>query len=408
MLLDIFSPHRRQCGLDIHMGRVIDMLSSPLEEQRHPVLMNAMYLWACFMSRPEALSQHEEHYLGLALEALPEGLRNGEKVIDIIQGSCLLSMYFLSNGRVLEGGYHASAAASLAVQSGLHLNVPRGQPLSLGSKDVDSKPSRLGVQDGDHILTFWQVYNLDRCWSVILRKPAIIPDGHDPRYSISCPWPQDLADYELGHSSIEPSSLTIKAFFQGDVSASGFSTQALRAKASALFSRADELSIGWDLRTKPSPELTQEIRLLEKMIAHFITTLIPLDQLDSLLTEDKHVLLAVHTLAHTASMLIYRPSASNNPVFFEKCSRSAKACVAIIKYIHDQDYDFLDPIIGPCWSYAADTLMMELETDMAWPLGDNGVQSQIATLLYAMTTLSPRFPIVATASNKLQKRLSEL
>ena len=180
------------------MGRVIDSLTGPLEEQRHPVLMNTMYMWACFMSRPDPLCQHEEHYLGLALDALPEGLRNGEKIIDVIQGSCLLSTYFLANGRVIEGSYHASAAAALAVQCGLHLNPLQEELCPWESQDsYDMKPSRVGMQEGEKILAFWQVYNLDRCWSVILRKPSVIPDNLNSRYSINCPWPQDLAHYEV-------------------------------------------------------------------------------------------------------------------------------------------------------------------------------------------------------------------
>lgn len=180
------------------MSRVMDTLGGPLEEQRHPVLMNAMYLWACFVSRPEPLSQHEDHYLSLALDALRDALRLGDKIVDVIQGSCLLSMYFLANGRILEGSYHASAAAALAVQCGLHLNAHQEQMWpSDPQESFDMKPSRTGVKDGERILAFWQVYNLDRCWSVILRKPSIIPDGFATRHSINCPWPQDPAEYEV-------------------------------------------------------------------------------------------------------------------------------------------------------------------------------------------------------------------
>ena len=49
----------------------------------------------------------------------------------------------------------------------------------------------------------------------------------------------------------------------------------------------------------------------------------------------------------------------------------------------------------PCWSCAADTLITELETrENSWPLMDTDVRNQITTILYAMTTLSPRMPIV--------------
>jgi len=191
--LDIFAPHSRQCGLDIHMGRLKETLCAPASEQRHPVFMNAIYLWACFISRPEPLCQHEEHYLQHSLDALPEALRSNDKVIDVIQASCLLSLYFLANGRLLEGSYHASAAASLAVQTGLN-----GRPsTTIETLDSDSKPSKTDRRDGERIHAFWQVYNLDRCWSVVLRKPSVIPDEVESMHSITCPWPQDIKDYEL-------------------------------------------------------------------------------------------------------------------------------------------------------------------------------------------------------------------
>jgi hypothetical protein len=184
--------------------------------------MNAIYLWACFVSRPDPLCQNEEHFLAQALDAQRDGLRTGDKVLDVIRATCLLATYFLSNGRILEGSYHASAASALAVQCGLHRDVSRdsgylssasaaagsaasnasgmvasaGSPTSLHAYSGDLKPSVNDYRDGERILTFWQVYNLDRCWSVALRKPCVIPDGLDSWSSIGCPWPKNLEDYE--------------------------------------------------------------------------------------------------------------------------------------------------------------------------------------------------------------------
>jgi hypothetical protein len=131
--LEIFLPHRHQCGLEIHVGRMRDSLTLPPSQQRHPVLMNAIFLWSCYVSRPGPLSQHESHYLSRALEGLNDAMQYADKIIDVIQGSCLISMYFLSNGRVLEGSYHANAAASLSVQWGLHGGIPNAP--SLGFSD---------------------------------------------------------------------------------------------------------------------------------------------------------------------------------------------------------------------------------------------------------------------------------
>lgn len=187
------------------MGRLRDSLTLPLSEQRHPVLMNAIYLWACFISRPEALSEHEGHYLQHALDALPDALRQTDKLIDAIQASCLISLYFLANGRLLEGSYHASAAASLAMQSGLNGRPSQDRQNWVNdTKVLDTKLLFGDIREGERILAFWQVYNLDRCWSVILRKPFSIPDKPTcPRFDIMCPWPQDIKDYE----NVSPSLL---------------------------------------------------------------------------------------------------------------------------------------------------------------------------------------------------------
>lgn len=160
--------------------------------------MNAIFLWACFLSRPGTLSQYEPLYLSRATTALGDPTQFSSKAIDLIQASCLLSQYFLSNGRLLEGSYHSSAAATLAVQCRLHQVGPGMQSLSFDSWDTsfDLPPPKDNVERGERISTFWQVYNLDRCASVMLRRPATLPDSDHPWASITTPWPQRIEDYE--------------------------------------------------------------------------------------------------------------------------------------------------------------------------------------------------------------------
>ncbi|KAJ6507398.1 hypothetical protein C8R47DRAFT_92897 [Mycena vitilis] len=410
MLLEIFAPHRHQCGLDIHMGQLRESLSRPRTEQRHPSLMNAIFLWACFISRPEPLSQHEEHYLTQALDALRDGLRDGDKMIDIIQASCLLSSYFLANGRILEGSYHASAAAALAVQCGLHQNVAPELATWMADPNDDLKPFKLDVHQGERILAFWQVYNLDRCWSVALHKPTIIPDGPQAWNSINCPWPMDIAEYEAGAISSGVNFQTIKSFFEGDVADNGYSTPALRAKASAIFERADTLANSWDSRIKPSDGFLQEVTSLELTITEFISTLPPIHQLSSRGPEDRPILVAVHILAQAAIIHLYQRFAPDDPVSYDKCSRAARACGAIITHITEPDFVFLDPILGPCWTLAAETLIRQISAiNASWPPIDSSeVRNELGTILYAMSNLSSRFPLLGISVAKLQKQVAEL
>ncbi|KAJ7049951.1 hypothetical protein C8F01DRAFT_1181078 [Mycena amicta] len=415
MLLEIFTPHRHQCGLQVHMGQLKDSLNRSLSEQRHPVLMNAIYLWACFISRPEPLSQHEDHYLAMALDSLREALHDGDKTLDIVQAECLLSTYFLSNGRILEGSYHASAAAALAVQCGLQENLQANMPDSSASgwlsDNDDMKPFKMDLRHGERVLAFWQVYNLDRCWSVVLRKSTIIPDGPHAWNAIHAPWPLDMADYQAGALASGVNFQTIKSFIEGDVASSGYSTQAMRAKASALFERANTLSTGWDSPLKPSDTLRQDIQALELTIGAFISTLPPLHTLDTVRSEDRPVLIASHTLAHTALLHLYQPFSPDDPVSYEKCARATRACGTIITHLNDADFAYLDPILAPCWTAVAEALLRELATiNSTWPLNnaDADVRNALGTVMYALTSLASKFPIAGISAAKIQKRLAEL
>ncbi|KAK0475557.1 hypothetical protein IW261DRAFT_1567958 [Armillaria novae-zelandiae] len=407
-LLDLFAPHRHQCGFEVHMGSLRDSLNLPMSEQRHPALMNAIYLWACFVSRPEPLCEHEEHFLNQAIQAHQQGLRLADKVLDIIQASCLLSAYFLANGRLLEGSYHASAAAALAIQVGLHMDVspePR-QWMNDSTESFDLKPQKIDLRRGERVLAFWQVYNLDRCWSVVLRKPPVLPDASNPWTSITCPWPQDMAEYDSGYIESNSPYHTIAGFLNGDVASGSFSLQTLRAKASTLFAHADQLSRAWDSR-KPSPVNQDQIRALEITITRFLSTLPPVHSLDATMPDDRQILITVHTLAHASIIILHQPFARDDAHSYERSSRAARACASIIKSMTDSDFNFLDPIVGTCWTSAAEIIVRELDTlESAWsPMNSSDVRTELRTILYAMTNFHSRFPILGIPIAKIQKRL---
>ncbi|KAF9237442.1 hypothetical protein BU15DRAFT_75985 [Melanogaster broomeanus] len=432
MLVDIVAPHRHQCLLGLHMGRLRESFSRSLMEQHHPCLTNAIFLWACYLSRPGSLSEHESHYLNRSLEALGDALQYSNRVLDVIQASCLLSVYFLSNGRSLEGSYHATAAASLAIQCGLHGVMTNRLPIFETTGVMSPfklEPPKDVIEQGERILTFWQVFTLDRCWSAVLQKPTTIPDGSEGYSSIIMPWPQDMEEYESGQIDDFHSFSTARSFFDGPTSnlASGFSPLALRVKASTLFQDAHHLSSIWDQRRRVDPTgylhsshdyaalalsnaFMDDFQTLEHTVTLFLSTLIPVHQLDASMPNDKHAYVAIHTLAHTAIIHLYFLFGHEDPVAHEKCLRAARCCVSIVKHIADSDYEFLDPIVGPCWTSAVDTLIRELNIiETSWPLVSSvDVRNDIGTLLYAMTSLGSRFPLLGYSVAKIQKRLSGL
>ncbi|TFK25719.1 hypothetical protein FA15DRAFT_590018 [Coprinopsis marcescibilis] len=384
ILLDIFAPHSHQVGLEIDIDSLRSSLRRPMSEQHHACLMNSIYLWACFVSRPEALSQHEDYYLRKSLEAIPDALRQGQTT-DVVRTSCILACYFLANGRILEGSYHASAAAALAEQIGLGRQSDRIE--SKGKYEMSS----------DRIQAFWQVYNLDRCWSVALEKTPFIKDGRTPSTIITCPWPQDASDYKM-HSQILACNQgpTVQAFLAGSMSANGFSCAALRVKASALLSEADRLSAQWCPGAKISAQLIDEINNLERIVNLFLPTLVQPEQLGAVNPNEKFASIVAHTIAQTAMIYLHRPFAAENPISAEKCAQAARACISLISYINERDFVFLDPIVGPCWSCAADTTIGRLDRiEQAWPMGDSvEIINDLGVLLYALTKFDNHFPSV--------------
>lgn len=409
MLIDLFAPHRHQAGLDVHIPYLRESLTLPYAQQRHPALMHAIYLWACFMSRPEPLSSHENHYLSQATEAIHASLRTSDRLVDCIQAMCMLATYFYSNGRVSEGTHYANAATALSIQCGLHRPLTSTRSSwGLGSTEPSLPPARSAIEDGERTLTFWQVYNLDRCWSVVLQRPPMYPDGRNASTSINTPWPLGIAEYVLGGVDSSSGFQTVRTFLEGNsVASDGYSTMALRSKASALFQLADQLSSNWDPRMVTASAFRDEVQALEQSIHRFILTLTPLHQLDAVLPEDRHVLITTHVLAHTAIVHLYRKFAVEDPLCYEICLREARACVDIIRLLKDSDFALLDPILGPCWSCVSDILIRELDSiETSWPMLGGDLQNELSILLYALTNLSARFPFMVNAAAAIQKRLA--
>lgn len=237
---------------------------------------------------------------------------------------------------------------------------------------------------------------------------------------------------------------TVDSFLSGSVTASSFSVPALRVKASALFARADQIANSWGASKpililsfkiavsyahsveKMSSNIDEEIRTLEHAITLYVSTLMPMDQLDVVLPDERHSLIMDHTLAQCAIIYLYRPFALDDAMAFDKSSRASRACISIIKHISDQDFPFLEPIIGvsfyqtpsfcrsllisvlppfqPCWWSVADIIIRDLDTlENSWPLVDHSeTRNELSILLYAMSSLSNRFPVVGRRYHDLR------
>lgn len=201
-------------------GQSSPMLASAAP-QRHVVLQYAMLLWASLLMRGSPLDAYERTFLSLTQSSLADALSmsqhapmqteaSGNSVspaiaaIDALQASVILSRYFFACARLTEASYHASAAADLAVQWGLHqLNGADVNAFGLGTFDAENAstsalhlaPPTDTIELGERICVFWQVFVLDRLLSVALRRPPCIVDDDCVETKVDSPWPEDAEEY---------------------------------------------------------------------------------------------------------------------------------------------------------------------------------------------------------------------
>lgn len=167
-----------------------------------------MYLMACYFSQLPQYASQEPYFLQRALAGISSSLQDSDRLIQIVQASCLIAIYFFSSGRTLEGYYHSSTAARLAVSLGLHqiksedwyrfqpdvgsaVNVAQPAFMTFKSSLQLSTP-RDSIEYLERIAAFWQVFAVDRAWSVASGLPAALPDDDSPRAQIVTTWPCEI------------------------------------------------------------------------------------------------------------------------------------------------------------------------------------------------------------------------
>ncbi|CAL1703325.1 unnamed protein product [Somion occarium] len=384
-LLDIFFAHRHQCAFDVHVERFQASLSLAPQDQPHPALVDAVYLMGCYFSRSPNYTPLESHFLKRALAGISEALQENDRVINVLQASCLLALYFFGRGRILEGYYHSSIAARLAVSLGLHqikpdswfqlqlasLAGPPQDATSLTKSSVQLAPPKDAIESEERITAFWQVFMVDRAWSVATGLPAALPDDDHPQAQIETVWPAPPDD------SISSGGGTLPRFDP----VNPYPT--LRAKAVALFERTFRMAsasvkgnLYWAEHRGLDMSLFQFAASLPPMGLTACLGIIPLDELD---------LLTVHTLIHVSTIHLHRDLSDSTPSSYEKCVVAANTT---------------------CWSTVADVFLRALSSTAPSLVAQSTVDfvnQELDLIVNAMKMLSTFFPIAGIHATKIEQ-----
>ncbi|EJD02546.1 uncharacterized protein FOMMEDRAFT_157780 [Fomitiporia mediterranea MF3/22] len=390
MLVGTFMPHAPALGFALCPVRFLSNLRLPTNhpDKPHPALLHAVFLWALHLSKCNDFMQYENLYLQRSILALQDALGNEVRLEDwmlarrrvhAIQAEVLLARYFFSLGRLLEGRYHANAAVSLAVSSGLHslrLLSSRGSSESSSRSKfgrLELVAPRDELEYGERVRVFWAVYVLDRCWSAVLDVPCVLTDDAALGTQIDSDWPLEIGDYERlsgNPSGAAQSDRTIQRFLSGEppkVRDDGSPSQeTFRVMASAVYERATRLSHQWfsQLSSKSSSRLSlrTEIQSIARLTMQFARRLTPVDQL-SVDEQEGQVLLVVHALAHASMLTLHRVKASEAPAGDMSAINSALVhateIVQIIEKFGEEDSAPINPILAVLGFSAAQIFAQE-------------------------------------------------
>lgn len=256
-------------------------MTLPPPQRPHPALLDAMYLMACYFS--QQYGAQEQYYLQRALSGISSSLQDSDRLIQIVQASCLIAIYFFSRGRTLEGYYHSSTAARLAVSLGLHQIKSEdwySPPYDVGAAVSVSQPAFLSfksslqlaaprdsVEYAERVAAFWQVFSVDRAWSVASGLPAALPDDNNsPRARVETTWPSSIGDTQVRGSSRASRNLPdhllqdmLDCLQPLGLLDSGKLNPFLRAKVVTLFERSYRLSSSTSHGSLCRSQLTETI-----------------------------------------------------------------------------------------------------------------------------------------------------
>ncbi|KAJ4493351.1 hypothetical protein C8R41DRAFT_919564 [Lentinula lateritia] len=407
ILLELFIAHRHQCWFFSDTTR-LDILSNGESivgvPEPHPALMNALYLLACHFSRSPYFSELESTFLTRALREITVALDNQDRLVDVVQASSLLAIYFYANSRILEGYCHSFSAARLAVGLGLHqiqftdLDRPsssssaeRSSPTGVMNLTATGSPSSIASSPPkDHselrerISTFWQVFMVDRCWSVANGLPVALPDGEHHQGRIKTPWPDAALD----------DVVTTAGVF--DPLGNPVYMPSLKAKAAALYERTFRLS------SSVQPNWA-ELAATSNALQRFLTSL-PLflgfepwrNQAPFLDVE----LLTIHTVVNVCTIHI-----NKNNLEMENL-QAANYVLTLIRQLGQTDYEWLDPLISACWMTVAKLYLQILSLSgsaVANALPVFSVDQELDVLVDAMKTLSAFFPLAGEHARRIEQ-----
>ncbi|KAE9399382.1 hypothetical protein BT96DRAFT_994003 [Gymnopus androsaceus JB14] len=358
----------RSCSLGFFLDKERFKKSLGKAEGEKPTfaLLNTSYLWGMYLSPSENSPGQEGILVSRALTSSAHALSetHPQKVLQCIQSEVLLANYFYHAGRILEGNYHATSAASLVLSSGMH-RIRTSSPDASGFL-ATFNVNRLAeprdtIEEGERINAFWVVLTLDAFWNTVHGVPCSIPYT-TPMVRVDTPWPRMMEEYTRVPFDHEfRSSCTIERFLSGALdngipNSISISPKANLARAAILFERAT--FTGVQILSNPHSQQSQaNFNSLDTLIQRFVASVLLPDRAFGAPLDYQF---CMQSLAHAADIQLHLPFASQNNISQTRIYTAAKAIVNLINtWGHVLENEYVNPMLAVIWTIACKVFIDE-------------------------------------------------
>ncbi|KAJ7741692.1 hypothetical protein B0H16DRAFT_1728471 [Mycena metata] len=335
----------------------------------------AVYLWGSVLSPVQlGYPYTPDAFLLCALENLRHDISrigdDSKLLLETIQAEILVSFYYLHSASPVQGCYHASGAASLALGAGLHSTCSlRHEQLplcSLSDLQSTSRPATVTWGNAAHIDAFQAVLVINNCWVAVVGVPSTIP------HWVSENW-ADRGTVQTGS--------TITAFLNGD-DAPACSNVSLLVKASIFLERV--VSFLTRTTTGPPPEPTVVASLNER-IESFRAALPPLS--------GGGILLLTHALVDFAIVRLHAPYIHIVEQRRVKCLGAAARIVLGVGTVDLVDSACtIDPMLVSICTAVAHIYLDEIQVcgnESRRKPSETELETQLGSLMTVLASLSP-------------------
>ncbi|KAF9805506.1 hypothetical protein IEO21_09019 [Rhodonia placenta] len=368
-----FLSHHGQLGVSFPEPKMRAILDGDISgTYAHPVLIYVAQLMGCRLWQEQHRTVLNTPVEFIQLQFVEQALLDGPDPVTRLQVHSVLAIYFLIKRQMHEGRDQLLRGAQTAVQYGLRFDSHTSEGLQPLADTSDIAQ--------EHICALSQLMYLDKAAAIVLNDPSLLSAEYD----------QQFRRLPYIFPTISKNNLVV-----------------LRARSVALLQASRQLSARWtefimslgcmqDV-TSPTTQMQWYEEYFELLddVSEQISTLTPTMLKTSFFhhREETLALKMCLIISLTAAAELHRLLAYQHPESRVRCVDVVFEIVAITKGLQDDDYIFLDPILGTCWSMVATVLNQERIS----PLDETLVlqwRSSVTVILHSASKLGHTLPFM--------------